>query len=339
MPENSTRFLIVRLSALGDAALTLPLFFTLRERFPQAFIGWVIEEKAASLLHEMPGLDRLHIWKKTEKNLGGAWHLAQKIRAERYDCALDAQGLTKSAILPFLAGIKKRVGFRRAPLEARELSPLLNNTLISPPPELTHISLRSQYLAQGLGVQPPYSLTRKLPLQPPAAALMNRWRAENLDPTRPVLLLGVGTSWVTKIWPVEHMAHIVRAAEERGWQTVVTWGPDEEEKLVGWRAILGPKVIWSPRTASVAELAALLDLATAYAGPDSAPLHLAWLLGKPTFSWFGPSDSARGAPPGPRDVHIVAHPPTRQRHGEMLWSLLPEIVLPPFLSWLERCNA
>lgn len=330
----SQRFLIVRLSALGDAALTLPLLFTLRKNFPQAYIGWVVEEKAASLLQNIPGIDRLHIWKMKEKNLAGAWRLSREIRAENYDCAFDAQGLTKSALLPFLAGIRKRVGFKRAPLEARELSPILNNYLVSPDQNLTHISLRTQYLAKGAGIEPPYEITERFPLEQNALASMRAWWQKNVPAGR-TMIYGVGTSWPTKIWPLEYMATIIKAGQQRGWQAVLTWGPDEKERLPEWRKILGEEVVWSPATKSVAELAALVSLGQAYAGPDSAPLHLAWLLGKPTFSWFGPSDSKRGAPVGERHRHIIAYPPTRQKRGEMMWCLKPETVLPEFLQWLQ----
>lgn len=331
----SERILIVRLSALGDTALTLPLLQVLRERLPDAFIGWVVEEKAASLLRGLPGIDRLHIWKQHEKSLRGAWRFSRELKAVGYTYALDAQGLTKSALLPLLAGIPRRIGFRRAPLEAREFAPFFNNKLISPPAELTHITLRTQYLAQGLGLQPPYVDPAEggcLPVQ--AAGCMLDWWRDKIGSSR-AIVFGVGTSWMTKIWPVEHMAHAVRAAQTRGWKTVVTWGPDEEKKLPEWQKFFGDGVIWSPRTTSVGELAALLNCAQAYAGPDSAPLHIAWLLGKPTFSWFGPSDAARGAPVGKHQRHIIAYPPTRQRKGEMLWSLEPTTVLAEFLPWLE----
>ena len=44
------RLLIVRLSAMGDVIHTLPAVQALREAFPQAFIGWLIEERWAELL-------------------------------------------------------------------------------------------------------------------------------------------------------------------------------------------------------------------------------------------------------------------------------------------------
>ena len=44
------RVLIVRLSAMGDVIHTLPAAQALREAFPDAMIGWVIEERWAELL-------------------------------------------------------------------------------------------------------------------------------------------------------------------------------------------------------------------------------------------------------------------------------------------------
>jgi len=44
------RILIVRLSAMGDVIHTLPAAHFLRAIFPEAYIGWLIEERWAELL-------------------------------------------------------------------------------------------------------------------------------------------------------------------------------------------------------------------------------------------------------------------------------------------------
>ncbi len=331
------RILITRLSALGDTVLTLPLLFTIRKAFPDAYIGWVVEEKSASLLKDIKDIDCLHILRMQEKKLAGYYRLGREISREKYDCVLDAQGLSKSALIGFFAGIKQRIGFARAPLESREIAPLLYTRKVSPPAQLTHIALRTQYLAQELGINPPYAIEKRLPLSAGALGRMGEWWSEQ-QLGELVLVCGVGTSWVTKIWPVEHMKSIIDLARDCGYKVVVTWGPDEKEKLLSWREILGEDVVWSPETRSVSELAALISMGACYAGPDSAPLHIAWMLGKPTFSWFGPSCSKRGAPPGELSVHVVAHPPTRKREGEMMWGLQPETVIPHFNEWLGNVN-
>ena len=329
------RILITRLSALGDTVLTLPLLFTIREFYPDAYIGWVVEEKSASLLKDIRDIDKLHILKMSDKSIKGYYRIGREISKEKYDYVLDAQGLTKSAIIGFFAGIKNRIGFKRAPLEAREISPLLNNRLISPPSDITHIALRSQYLAGELGIKAPYTINRTLPLAESSLKAMRDWWNKNELGSR-VIVFGVGTSWITKIWPVEYMNSIVDIALDANYKVVVTWGPDEQKNLQKWRNIFSEGVLWSPETKSVSELAALISLGACYAGPDSAPLHIAWMLRKPTFSWFGPSSSERGAPPSEKDEHIIAHSPTRKRQGNMMWGLKPEVVAPKFNDWLCR---
>ena len=48
------RILIVRLSSMGDIVHTLPAAAMLREVFPHATIGWLIEERWAELLCTLP---------------------------------------------------------------------------------------------------------------------------------------------------------------------------------------------------------------------------------------------------------------------------------------------
>jgi len=329
--------LIVRLSALGDTALTLPLLFALRERLPRAHIGWVVGESAAPLLQGVSELDRLHVWRNRERGIGGLWRLVRELRGECYDISLDPQGLTKSALLPYLAGIPRRVGFTPAPLETRELAPLLINEKLTPPLHLTHVSARCLWLGRALGVELPTAPVIRLPRDREAQRRMSKWwRGQGLDGQ--TIVFGIGTSRANKIWPVTEMALLMAEVRRWGWRPVVLWGPREERRLQQWQAVLGPEVLWAPRT-TVADMIALLDLGKFYAGPDSAALHLAWLLGKPTFSWFGPSDPRRCAPPGPGHAHVARGPHDfRRRGGSGLQNLKAAEVIPVFRDWLDAIS-
>jgi ADP-heptose:LPS heptosyltransferase len=54
------RILILRLSALGDILHGLPVASALRRAFPDAYLGWLVEDRGAELLRGNPLLDRLH---------------------------------------------------------------------------------------------------------------------------------------------------------------------------------------------------------------------------------------------------------------------------------------
>jgi ADP-heptose:LPS heptosyltransferase len=329
------RILIVRLSAIGDTALTLPLLCALRCRLPDAHIGWVTGEAAAPLLRGVDQLDRLHVWKRGLHPLAGMSQVVREIASEGYDLAIDPQGLTRSALLPFLARIPRRVGFASGRLESRELAPLMLNERIAVPRQVGHVAHRTLALAAALGL-PGLPWPRvELPRDPVAEATIAAWwRQQDLGSR--ALVLGIGAGWPTKVWPVEHMKALIQAATGMGYPCVLLWGPAERRQLARWQDVLGAEPVWAPPT-DLTEMIALLRCAAAYAGPDSAALHVAWLAGLPTFSWFGASDPARTAPFGPGHVNVARGPHHWRRtalFGNPLAGLDPARVLPSFLEWL-----
>ena len=47
---------IVRLTSLGDIIYTLPAFYLLRERYPEAKISWIVEPAGFQLLKNFTGI-------------------------------------------------------------------------------------------------------------------------------------------------------------------------------------------------------------------------------------------------------------------------------------------
>ena len=300
------RILIVRLSALGDVALTLPLLFALRDRLPAARMGWVVDEPFVPILKDLSQLDRIHIWRKSGRTFLNFWHLIREVRAENYQVSIDPQGLTRSAVISFLSGIPVRVGFRHAPLEGRELAPLLTNRQVTVPGERRHVSSRNLYLGSALGLNMPKQMPVKFPEDPETDKKIQRWWKSKDLPQR-TMIFGIGAGWPTKIWPVKAMTSLIDEALDRGYKCVILWGPQERDRLTMWQTELGEKVLWTPET-DVHEMVAILKLSKRYAGPDSAALHLASLLGKPTFSWYGPTDPKRCAPRGKAHAFVAKGP-------------------------------
>src|SRR2546427_12533669 len=118
MPSSAPRILIVRLSAIGDTVLSVPVLCALRDKFPQATIGWIVERISAPLLRGHADLDHLievpRGWLKSPRI---AWQTAQRMRKIGFDISLDLQGLTKSAVTAWLSGAKRRLGFTKCEFE------------------------------------------------------------------------------------------------------------------------------------------------------------------------------------------------------------------------------
>src|SRR5437016_749023 len=93
------RILLVRLSAIGDVVVTTPVGRILRQALPEAYLAWVVEEKAADVLIGNPHLDEVIVWPRTSwQHEAGRWmQLARhreflaSLRRQRFDIGIDFQ--------------------------------------------------------------------------------------------------------------------------------------------------------------------------------------------------------------------------------------------------------
>ncbi|MEK9953642.1 MAG: glycosyltransferase family 9 protein [Curvibacter sp.] len=103
--------LIVKLSSLGDVVHAMPAVQDIRRAFPQAHIDWVVEKGFAPLVQRCAGVRRvipceLRRWRKAPlaATTRAQWQAFKtELQAEAYDAVLDLQGLTKSALVAWLA--------------------------------------------------------------------------------------------------------------------------------------------------------------------------------------------------------------------------------------------
>ncbi len=108
LPRSMTalsRILVVRLGALGDLVHTLPVVPALRAAMPTVEIHWLLDARHAALTALVEGVDRWVVWEAPR--IGGDRGLRAVIsflRAQRYDAALDLQGLMKSAAAGTMLG-------------------------------------------------------------------------------------------------------------------------------------------------------------------------------------------------------------------------------------------
>src|SRR5207247_2417529 len=116
------RNLVVLPSARVDAPRRRLLRGRIRRARADAWLGWAVEPPSAPLLAGHSWLDRVHVFERPR----GARALVpflRRVRAERYQVALDLGRGVKSALIAWASGAGERIGFARA--DAREGSWLL----------------------------------------------------------------------------------------------------------------------------------------------------------------------------------------------------------------------
>ena len=247
-------------------------------------------------------------WLKSPR---GVWRLRRLLHDLRFDVAIEAQGLTKAAILAWLSGAPRRIGFGTP--WGRELSRWFNTETVDTPGP--HIVDRNLQLLRPLGIKSP-TVRFLVPEQP-----RDRQTADEMIARAGLehgfAIINAGAGWPSKLWPAERYA-AVAAAPGRRWNlpTLVVWA-GEDEMEIGRQIVAGSEghAQLAPKT-SLTELAALSRRARLFIGSDTGPLHLAAAVGTPCVGLYGPWPSEVHGPFGPRHIAIQkAHftGSTRQR--------------------------
>ncbi len=290
----------MRLSAIGDVVHAMPCLTALRKALPEARLGWVVGRVAAELLRSRSDLDRLYVLPRERGSLlrsaGLFLRTARRIARDGYDCSVDLQGLTKSSLLPYVAGVPARIGFDGE--DGRELSRFFNNVLVSPPGEARHVLEKNLSLLSAAGVdargEPDFGMD--VPVE--AESFARAWLEKAGLAPGGYIALDPGAGWESKRWPPAHFGRLARLVREKlGLEEVVLWGTEIER---AWADAIGRA---APAT-TLWQMAAFAALARAFVGGDTGPTHIAAALGAPTLGLFGASDPERNSPYGPR-VRVV----------------------------------
>ena len=322
------RLLIVRLSAMGDVIHTLPAVQVLRDRFPQAMIGWLIEERWVELLCA-PGtslrgprslqrrlVDWVHAvnlrqWGKSLLTLSTLEQVARvgnDVRSAKYEIAIDLQGAIRSAMLARWSGAPVIYGAA----QPRETPASLFYT--------RNIITRGEHIVQQnvSVVEPLIGTAMPPPVQFPYDEAAEQ-RVETVISemgVREFAILNPGAGWGAKRWPADRYGEVARGLASKGIRTVINYGPGEAAMALAAESASGGTAI--ALSTSISELIALTRRAKLFIGGDTGPLHLAAALKIPVVGIYGPTDPGRNGPYGTRSVVLrnPASPTTHARNAQ-----------------------
>jgi heptosyltransferase-1 len=293
------RFLVVKMSSMGDVVHAQPVAADLRARFPGSSIDWVVEQAFAPIVRRNPAVDLVLpiAWRRWRRRLFDAEVRDQlrafvtKLRRTRYDWIIDCQGLLKSAAVVRLARGAHRLGFDRQ--SAREpLASLAYDCRVRVPREWHVVRRNRAIAAQGLGYR-----TDDLPLIPLVADALSALDRQWFPSSAPVILVS-GASRAAKLWPEPYWIALARHLTRAGAAPVWFWGSaDERVRAERLAAAGGGRVV--PDFLDVGRAASVLAASTGVVGLDTGFTHLAAALGRPTVGIFCDFDAVQCAVSGP----------------------------------------
>ncbi len=156
------------------------------------------------------------------KNPHEVFELRKKLQLLDCDVSFDPQSLTKSSIVAWLSGARRRIGFER-PL-GRELAPLLNNELVTPGQE--HVVDRSLEMLQTLGIDSP-EVEFALPADSAATEQVEQF-CQNSHLGCGFVAINPGAGWASRRWPSRRYGAVARyLGQQYQVPSVVLWAGQE----------------------------------------------------------------------------------------------------------------
>ncbi len=286
-PEQAVlhhRILIIRLSAIGDVIFSSPLVDALKAVHHDAELYWLAEAPVVSLLAHHPHLRDVIIWPRKEwSELFRRWRwlallreimaFKKRLRQYRFDLVIDAQGLLKSAVLAWMTGANRRVGF-----VSKEPTGALLTERIEKDAGPT-ISSEYRALAKYVGCQVDV-FPMKVFLPPAVSEWSDAFRGD-----APYIAICPFTTRPQKHWPEIHWQALARSLVAQGRRVVVLGGP--ADRLSADRIFAGIPVESMAGEAALLESAALISRADLVIGVDTGLTHMGWAFEVPTIALFG----------------------------------------------------
>jgi heptosyltransferase-2 len=323
------RILIVAPSWVGDAILSEPLVAVLREPLEEPIVDVLAPPWCAPVYARMRGIARMieSPFDHGELGLARRRALARELRANAYTRAFILPQSFKSALVPWLARIPRRIAYAG---EARR--PLLTDARKLDPNALPRLVDRFVALAVPEGRLVP---TPPAPVLVPNTANANEaMRAMMLSTRRPIAILCPGAEYgPAKRWPTEHFVELARRLLEAGYAVWLLGSQNDQPAAVPIAAAASGVRDLTGRT-DLGTAIDLLSLASVVVSNDSGLMHAAAAVGRPLIALFGSSSPVYTPPLSPlarvAKIEIECSPCFKREcplgHFKCMRELTPDVV-------------
>lgn len=307
--QNVKKILVIKLRHHGDVLLTSPVFTYLKSELPHATIDALIYRETAPMLEGLSALHHLHLYDKQWKKKPWLtrwikeFQLLSQIRKEKYDLVINLTEGDRGAIVALISGASIRVGFdpeKKGFLGKSRIFSHLVKVCKTP----RHTVEKNLDALRRIGLFPSPE-ERELSFYIPEKA-RNSIQAQlpsNYIAIHPV------SRWKFKCWPVKQLAQLIQELHQEGHHIVLTASSDPAElKMIEDITALCPDIplINLAGQIDLKQLGAVIDGAEALICVDSASLHLASALKKPTVVLFGPTSELNWGPWRNPKARVVA---------------------------------
>ena len=333
--------LIIAPNWIGDAVMTQPLLANIKTQFPNSKIDVLASVWVAPIYRACPEVNEVIEAQFEHKKL--QWNLrkqlAKEIANKNYQACFVLPNSFKSALIPWLANIPFRIGYRGELRFGLINLALENPSKINRPPMVEHYLALSNLLQEDQQAKA-QKITPRLNVSSAAQiAVESKLRTLNIS-TDSLYIFCPGAEYgPSKRWPQVHFAKLAQAlTQENPGNQIILLGSKGDHAISQEIALLANQKSnihnWSGTT-TLDEAIALIGIAKAVISNDSGLMHVAAALSTPQVAIFGSSDPAHTPPLSDKAKVIWLNLPCSPCHKkecplghlQCLKDILPEQVL------------
>jgi len=308
--------LIIAPNWIGDAVMTQPLLAALKEQYPESTIDVLASTWVAPIYRACSEVNQVIEAKFEHKQLQWSLRkqLANDLAAKKYQVCFALPNSLKSALIPWLANIPFRIGYRGELRFGLINLSLDNPSKINRPPMVEHYLALSRLLNEEQITSSFKNITPKLNVSNTAKESVEaKLSAAKISATNIYVMCPGAEYGPTKRWPTSHFADLA--------QRLIASNPNSQIILLGSKGdhALAQEITsqakqnahihnWCGDT-SLDEAIALIGMSKAVISNDSGLMHIAAALKTPQVAIFGSSDPA--------------HTPPLSDQAKVIWLNLP----------------
>ena len=289
-PEKFESILIIRPGGIGDAVLLLPALNALKATFPDSQIDVLCEKRNADVFSLSKETNRIYLYDKVSS-------LFQCL-SSKYDVVIDTEQWHRlSAVVAYLTRAPIRIGFR-----TNERIKLFTHHI---PYSHDDYEVYSFFHL----IEPLINITHHFNVYEPFIDISHSMYPHPLSGLKKedkLIAIFPGTSIKQKRWGGDKFGKVARSLYAIG-HTIVIFGSsadrDNAERIKKYVA----NCIDLTGKTNLRDVAAVLKMSKVLITTDTGLMHLAYAVGTPTVSLFGPSIEKKWAPKGNGHIVINKH--------------------------------
>lgn len=280
---DAPHLLVIRLSAMGDVAMTVPVLDIITQHYPEVKLTMLSKPFFKPLFEAIPNLNFYEAdVKGKHKGLTGLWRLANELNALQIDAVVDLHNVLRSNILKLFFRFKgiPVVQMNKGRKEKKALTRKTNKIL--KPLTSTHQRYANAFKQLGFPIAlSPYQFPDKKKLPPKITEVVGS-TSEKWTGIAPF------AAYKSKTYPLELMEEVIAVLHKtKACKLILFGGGREEVTLLQQWADKYENVVNAAGIFSFEEELALISNLDLMVAMDSGNAHLAAMYGIETITLWG----------------------------------------------------